>query len=451
METLIEKLAAFTLAPARPDGAVHEKARAAICDTVGCILAGCQEPSIRAALLWAKQKGERPQSTVLGVEPLQTGAATAAMVNAMAAYACDFDDMCEAGCGHPSMPVFPVALALSETTGASGPRMLEAYIRGVEVSALVGRGFPGSGLSLCWNPTTVCGGFGAAAAAAILLGLDREQTAAAYALMASEAGGTKANYGTPAKDVSAGLLCARAVASAQLAAAGIRGNPAALEGHNGLFEALAPGYNLTAVEQWMASGESAFCTPGIIPKPYPCCRSNHNAVDGMLHIRKEFGVTPEQVKHITCRVDAPSMALDSYHRPQTPEQGKFSTAYCVALALLNGKLTLEDFTGEHIRDTRVFPLIEKVDVELDDSFQDAHFGNEITVELVDGRRYTYRGTHAKGDAANPMTGRELEEKFFACAGRYFPSQTAQALYDLLLGGDPPSAGQIVKTICGERT
>lgn len=444
--TLIQRLAFYALNASAPDAGAMLRARAAITDTVGCMLAGMRECSVRAAVAWAKKNASCSQATPLAGSGFQTDVHTAAMIDAMAAYACDFDDMCNAGCGHPSLPVLPVAIALSQWAGVDGDATLRAYIRGVEISALVGRGFQGSSLSLCFNPTTICGGFGAVAAAAILLSLSEQQTASALAMVSCEAGGTKENYGTPAKDVSAGLLCARAIMCAQLALEGVSASAQALEAPNGLLSAIAPDYRMQAVIDALDRGVSIFEEPGIIPKPYPCCRSNHNAVDGMLSIRKEYGVTAEMVERIICRIDAPSLALDACHMPRTPEEGKFSTAYCVALALLNGALTLADFTGECIPDQRVFEVVQKISVERDDSFANAHFGNEIEVRLTDGRRYLYRGEHAKGDRQNPMTPGEMKSKFLTCAGRYLSPEKADQLYRALSENEQMPNAQALATL-----
>lgn len=332
------------------------------------------------------------------------------------------------------MPVLPVALAIAEHLGIGDRRMLNAYIRGVEVSALIGAGFKNSTLSLCWNPTTISGGFGAVAAAAYLLDLTITQTTAAFAMMTCEIGGTKGNYGTPAKDVSAGILCAKAIICAQLAKEGITANPAAFSCSTGIAAAIAPDYDYEAVESVLKAKNSIFISPGLIPKPYPCCRSNHNAIDGTLKICKEHQITEDMVDSIICRIDPPSWTLDAYHCPDTPEQGKFSTAYCVAIALLHRRVVLDDFSGSEILEKRVFPLIARTKVVRDDTFQNAHFGNEITLKLKDGKTYTYRGTHAKGEACNPMTEEELRDKFLCCGERYYTKNSVQALFDSLSPG-----------------
>lgn len=432
--TFLEKIAEFTCSRNEVSPEVAERAQIAVRDTIGCMLAGCREASVEAAVNWATASSGSAQASVVGRKGLRLDVRSAAMINAMSAYACDYDDMCDAGCGHPSMPVLPVALAIAEHLGIGDRRMLNAYIRGVEVSALIGAGFKNSTLSLCWNPTTISGGFGAVAAAAYLLDLTITQTTAAFAMMTCEIGGTKGNYGTPAKDVSAGILCAKAIICAQLAKEGITANPAAFSCSTGIAAAIAPDYDYEAVESALKAKNSIFISPGLIPKPYPCCRSNHNAIDGTLKICKEHQITEDMVDSIICRIDPPSWTLDAYHCPDTPEQGKFSTAYCVAIALLHRKVVLGDFSGSKILEKRVFPLIARTKVVRDDTFQNAHFGNEITLKLKDGKTYTYRGTHAKGEACNPMTEEELRDKFLCCGERYYTKNSVQALFDSLSPG-----------------
>ena len=447
--TFIERLSDYGISDRKHSSDIRRKARVAILDTVGCIMAGCREDSVLAASEWATEFAVNEEASIIGAHGA-CAVGRAAMVNAMAAYACDYDDMCDAGCGHPSMPVFPVALALAESYNSTADEFLEAYIYGVEVSAIVGSGFVGSSLSLSWNPSTICGGFGATVCAARLMNLDARQTANALAMMTCQVGGTKGNYGTAAKDVSAGFVSRIAIGCAQLAEKNIVGASDAFEGKNGILACIAPDYNLQAALKRLEENISVFLDPGIIPKPYPCCRSNHNAIDGILKICEEQNVCYEDIAHIHFRIDKPSFTLEAKNIPTTPEEGKFSTAYCVALALLNGKLTLDDFSGREIKDPRIMEIIKKCSSELDETFGHAHFGNEVEVTMNSGDVYSYRGCYAKGDANNPMSMEEIKGKFFACATRYFDEKTALSLYSIIIENEAMcTARTLTDIICSQ--
>lgn len=447
--TFLERLSEYGISPIKHSPEIRQKARAAVLDTVGCIMAGCKERSILAASEWATEFTTSEEASIIGIHGA-CAVGRAAMVNAMAAYACDYDDMCNIGCGHPSMPVFPVALALAESCNSTADEFLEAYIYGVEVSAIVGSGFVGSSLSLSWNPSTICGGFGATICAARLMNLDIHQTANALAMMTCQVGGTKGNYGTSAKDVSVGFVSRIAIGCAQLAEKNIVGSHDAFEGKNGILDCIAPDYRLDVAIKRMENKISVFLDPGVIPKPYPCCRSNHNAIDGMLKIRAEHNLSHDDIEHIHFRIDKPSFALEARQMPLTPEEGKFSTAYCVALALLHGKVTLNDFSGDAIVDRRIVEIIEKCSSELDETFENAHFGNEIEVTTKSGDVFRYRGCFAKGDKNNPMQPEEIKTKFFECATRYFSMEIAVQIYAAVVTNESMcTARTLTEIICGK--
>src|SRR5439155_2962933 len=80
-----------------------------------------------------------------------------------------------------------------------------------------------------WHATAALGVFGAAAAAAKLLGLSAERTANALAIAASMASGIKANFGTDCKPLHVGHAARCGTEAAFLAETGFTGNPRALE------------------------------------------------------------------------------------------------------------------------------------------------------------------------------------------------------------------------------
>ena len=135
--------------------------------------------------------------------------------------------------GHPSVPILPAALALAERQHASGAALLVAFVAGVEVEAKLGRALNPVHYETGWHATSTLGVFGAAAAAAKLLGLSAERTAHALAIAASMASGIKANFGTDGKPWHAGHAGRCGVEAALLAEAGFTGNPRALEHEDG--------------------------------------------------------------------------------------------------------------------------------------------------------------------------------------------------------------------------
>src|SRR5215218_837748 len=99
-------------------------------------------------------------------------AADAALANGTLCHALDFDDTHAASISHVSVVVVPAALAAAQEADADGATTLAAILAGNEVVARVGALAAPSYMTRGFHPTSVCGVFGAVAAAARVLGLD---------------------------------------------------------------------------------------------------------------------------------------------------------------------------------------------------------------------------------------------------------------------------------------
>src|SRR5690349_10166684 len=136
----------------------------------------------------AAVRGGAPESALLG-RRARVAAANAVLANATLAHGLDFDDTREDAIVHTSCVAVTTALAAAEAAGASGRAMLEAVIAGVEVMCRVGLAVPGALHARHFHPTAIAGGFGAAAAAGRLYGLDEGQLVHAFGLVGSQASG----------------------------------------------------------------------------------------------------------------------------------------------------------------------------------------------------------------------------------------------------------------------
>ena len=103
--------------------------------------------------------------------------------------------------------------------GSASGAALRAYAQGFEAMGALARAGHPALYDNGWHPTAVCGGVGAAVAAAELLGAPRTDAIAIALLRAS---GMRAAFGSQGKSLQVGLAAASGVAAARLAAAGAR-------------------------------------------------------------------------------------------------------------------------------------------------------------------------------------------------------------------------------------
>jgi 2-methylcitrate dehydratase PrpD len=421
--SVIEQLAGYVSSESfdtLPAAAVRAAERA-ILDTVGVTLAGSREGTAERARALIAHRAGAQDATVVGTA-LRASVEDAALANGTAAHALDYDDLNASLSGHPSVPILSAALPLAEREHASGAALLTAFVVGVEIEAKLGRALNPTHYEVGWHATSTLGVFGAAAAAAKLLGLAAERTAHALAIAASLASGIKANFGTDCKPLHVGHAARCGLEAAFLAAAGFTGNPRALEHVDGFGSTHGggskPAWELATVS---LGAPHDVVEPGIGVKRYPACASTHQALDAVLDLAATHAIDAAAVERVECGVYylAPHQLI--YERAETGLQGKFSMPYCVSVALLDGAVGLAQFDDARVRrpDVQAFMPKVRMFVHPEQTTRDClptRF-SEVTITLADGRRVAERVQHAKGQPRHPLTDEELDAKFRDCAAR----------------------------------
>ncbi|HET7158331.1 MAG TPA: MmgE/PrpD family protein, partial [Burkholderiales bacterium] len=349
-------------------------------------------------------------------------------------HALDFDDCNNTLGGHPSAPVLSALFALADDTGASGREFINAYIAGFEVETKLGLAVNFYHYTKGWHPTVTLGVFGAAAACARLLKLDDAQVAVAIAIAASFASGIKANFGTMMKPLSVGHCARNGLYAALLAREGYTANTGGAFEHNHGFLNVFNGEGNYDAEKILSAWAAPFdiVEPGIAIKQYPCCASTHPAIDAMLMLAREHNLDPGQVERIDSWTHARRLQHTNRPDPQSALDAKFSVQYCLARALLERKVVIEQFEGDSYRDAAVRQLQPRIHAAPYTTAQfpaDNHFGAEIKVTLRDGTTHSQKVDQPYGRTSrNPLTPELLKEKFSNCALRVLPEPAVAQLY-----------------------
>jgi len=403
---------------------VITQAKRALLDTTGVTLAGHGEAAGQIITSFVKDAGGHQEAAILGTS-VYTSCALAALANGALGHALDFDDVTFHLRGHPSAPVVPAVLALGQALGASGKDVITAFVIGVEVEAKIGKAMTAAHLRRGWHPTATIGTLGAVAAAAKLLRLTGPQVQMALGIAASKAGGLRQNFGTMTKPLHAGEAARNGVEAAQLAQRGFTADPHILDGRFSFFNVFVGEGEFvpeTVIRDFGAPYE--MITPGIGVKPYPACRQAHRAIDAMLHLVHMYHLQPDDVREITCHISARMRDFLVLHQPQTGLAGKFSMEYCLAAALLHGKVGLAQFSDASVQDPRAQTLMQRVRLTHPDQDKinwDTPIPDVVEVVLHSGARRQQRVEVPKGDPGQPLTWAELAAKFQDCAERVLPA------------------------------
>ena len=408
-----------------------DAAKIAVRDGLGVALAGSREEDARIAAEIARQEGAREETSVIG-QGFKTSALNGALANGTAAHALDFDHSFTM-MGQPTAPIVPATFALGETLGASGRRIIEAYVAGFEVTAKLVHSLRDSGHD-GWHAPSTLGSFGAAAACGKLLGLDAAQMQMALGITASMASGIVANFGTMTKPLHVGLGARNGVLAAKLARGGYTANAKAIEGGFGFYQVLhqdAP-INEPAIEELGRS--YALVTDGLRIKPYPCGGLTHQVIDSVLEFRAQHGLTAEMIERIDVDVVKHTFDRIVFRVPQTGIQGKFCMPYLVARAIIDGKIGLHIFTDSAVRDQNVLKLAERVQMNLDPNLKKTDAAGRpcrVTIRLKNGQTFVREAQHAKGGPEHPMTEDELRGKFTECAREALDASSAARALDTI--------------------
>jgi len=433
---LTEALAKYTLKLDYDslDPEIIRQAKIFFADTMACMVAGAREKPVLLAAEYAKKYGGAATASII-CSPVRTDPCSAALANGIAAHFHDFDDVSDSANSHTSVVVLPAVLALGEELGITGAQALAAYIAGIEVCALVGRGLGKENFRRGWHSTSTLGIFGAVAAAGKLIGLTQEQLTYALGMASSESSGIKANMGTMTKSFHAGSAAAKAIRITALAALGFDSNPGSMEIKCGFSDLTTSFADLSPIYEAIDGGISEFIDPGMVMKPYPCCKATHNGIDAVHALVVENDLHAEDIKHIDAWVQPYAMDGSRYPLAKTKLEGKFSLNYCAANIILNRELSLRDFEGVVVDDPAVIELMKKVTVSPSETLNDGELmmmRGDTVVRLCtnDGREFERRVNYAAGDPHNPLTEEQRLFKLRDCCGRNMDPHRIDGLLEI---------------------
>ncbi len=414
--------------PAEVGPSARARAREAVVDTLGVALAGAAEDCARLALRLACEEGAGPRSAVWGAAE-RTSHSWAAFVNGTAGHALDFDDVDWVMMGHPSVTLTPALVALAEERGLGGGPLLAAYAVGFELLRVLGRALNPVHYRRGFHATATLGAVGTAGACAHLLGLDAERARHALALAASEAGGLVSNFGTMTKPFHAGQAARAGLVAARLAEMGFTAAADALEsGFTAAFAAEGADWE-AAARGW---GPPWDIEEGVCVKIHPCCAMTHPGIDAMLDLCRREGIRGEEVEAIGARASSMTLKVLRYRLAATGLEGKFSMPFCLASAVVDGRVGLPQFEEARVRRPEVAALQERVEFELDPELARSAPESERTevwVRLKDGREFRASEERARGHIERPLAREELREKFLECAAVSLPAERAEAAWE----------------------
>jgi len=264
-----------------------------------------------------------------------------------------------------------------------------------------------------FHSTPIYGSMGSAAAAASMLKLKANQSRAAFGIAASAAGGLFRQQGSMVKPFHAGNGARNGVEAALLAQRGFTADDSIIENRIGFCDTFFFGDNTCDYEKMLEGLGDPFYvdSPGLSFKLHPCSAPQFLAADATLYLVRQHNIRFEDIESVELRLNP--FRYQQHYRPRVESglQGKFTTNYVCAVAILDSRLERASFSDAKARDPKVQEAMSKVKVIRDETIPEKGEYCPVAIELKDGRKVQYTATIQKGHAMNPLTEDDVLEKF----------------------------------------
>jgi len=393
-------------------------------DYLGVAVGGSRSESGKVARAFAVDQGGKGTSRVIG-DKARVSMTNAAFANAISSHSLELDDIDVLALFHFSPPVYSAALAAAESAEASGRDLVAALAAGCEMMERASRAANPSLRNRGYHTTPTTGVFGATVSAGKLLHLTPQRMVSALGMAGAQSAGLMEMYGpSMQKRFNPGPAARGGVTSALMAKLGFTGTALIFEGERGWLNAYSDNRNSAALVEGLDEPYKL----DIEFKPYSCARPIHNAIDCALEIRAqpEFDASKVTAIDIERHED-----WSKYHRNATPatyHEAQVSLPFSVAVAMLEGKALLAQYSDRNIRNKEIKRLAGLAKFETIGGLPRG-VSVRITVGQSDGRRFVSQVDYPKGSIQNSMSDAELRVKFDSLAVPVLGARKAASLAD----------------------
>ena len=420
-----------------PEEVIHQVKRLTV-DSFGCGLRSFDSPPAEAAKAAAAGVTGPHLATILGTKS-KTTSDLAAFVNGTMVRFLDYNDTyIMKDTGHPSDAI-PVVLAAAEAEGLDGKAAILGIVLAYEMQAAWIDTWPGDP----WDQA-VQGIISMPVGVGKVMGLTAEQISHAVRLSVACGVVLEGARGTGGgishlKASTMAIAGKNAIFYAQLARNGYTGPTEIFEGPSGYFATLVHEKPSMAPLTGERERPAGFRIMQSGVKRYPSGHPSQEFIEATIECRKALEAPSlDQVENIHVRTYKKGYTAlfpnESRWTPENRETADHSGPFVVTIALRDGNVDPGHFEREEFKDPKVLAVMEKVTGELDPECVAGHpdkLLNIVTVKLKDGRSHTARVEYHRGHYKNPMSDKELEEKFTSCTEKLLSPERRRAALDAM--------------------
>jgi 2-methylcitrate dehydratase len=232
------------------------------------------------------------------------------------------------------------------------------------------------------------------------------------------------------KNLRFGWVAYNAILCCLLARNGFTGPVRIVEGENGLRDTVMRGdldfQRLLDFSGWRIpqTRHKSLCLNG----------GSQGHVSATLALVRENDLKPEDI--VSVRIKA--SRHESHHTtslpkkyPRNAETADHSAFYANAIAIKERVFGPDSFQPEKFTDPVVLDLIEKITVEYDPGLGESGFQGISEITTKDGRRLRKHIANPHGFGDDPLTDKELEEKFREMATKYLSEKQIGRIFETI--------------------
>ena len=414
-----------------PEKVVHETEKR-IVDSLGCAIGAFNADPVKISRKIAEAARDSQGSSLFGTRK-KTTPDLAAFVNGIMVRYFDYNDTyLSKEPAHPSDNIGP-CFSVAESERGTGKDLLLSIILAYEIQC-----------RLCdaadirhrgWDH--VCYGLPSTAlAASKLMDLDSKKMTQAMNLAL--------NSHITMRQVRAGELsmwkgCSFAnaarngVFSALLARGGMTGPSPIFEGEMGFFKQVSGPFEMNIDDFGGKNG--SFKIAETYLKFFPAEIHSQTSIWAALEARKEIE-KPEDIVSVEIASQEAGYTIlgkdPEKWNPLTKETADHSLPYIVGMALVEGKIDNSTYTEKKFRDPKILDFLKKVTVVEDKTLSSRYpeaVANRVTVKLSSGKVVSKQVDYHKGHPKNPMSDKEVEEKFHRLTRKILDKNHARRILD----------------------
>ena len=397
-------------------------------DWFGCAIGAISKPVWKKITRIFSNNTSEVNASVIGFNE-KMHYTNAAFTNGMLGHILELDDVHKSSISHPGAIAIPSSLAIAEALNSNIDDLIMGIVVGYEVMIRLGDALNPTHYDY-WHTTGTCGAFASAAASSRVRRFDAEKTNAALNMVSTMSSGLVSVFGTDTKLVTVGNACHAGNVASMFVDGGLTAPSNILEANNGYAAATSKENKLDNI---LIDLENKYMIDTAFYKIHASCGHTHSSIDGILSIMDEENIDAKEITKVEIGTYDKAIELTGDFNNQSEQKAKFSLPYCIACALIYGKVTLREFKDEILNSDEIETMSKKINVYSDIESNELYPVKRMAKVCINVGEECYEKV-VPLPFGNPPK-KFLEEKFLSLTTMSIVEKKAEKVMDYILNID----------------